>query len=52
MTTLIIAIIALITSIIVLGHVAIETTEWGKSELIDNIKTKRDEKRNKREAKY
>ena len=35
---LIVSIIALINSVITFAIVAIETTPWGESELIDNLK--------------
>ena len=49
---LIISIIALINSIVIFGIVTVETTPWGKSELIDNSKEILDKIRNKRIERY
>jgi hypothetical protein len=52
MTALIIAIIALIISIATAIKVTIDTIPWGKSEIIDSLTYKRDERRNKRIDRY
>lgn len=49
---LIISIIALINSIIIFTIVTIDTTPWGKSELIDNLKEMLYKMRNKRIERY